>query len=59
MFDECNQKSNDILNGMCMAPDRILAERQEFQKLFRVKRGIIEITKRAPESVTVHKLSHK
>ena len=45
-----NQKSNDLLNGMWMAPDRTLAERQEYQRLFTVKRGIAEITKRSPES---------
>ena len=54
-----NQKSNELLNGMWMAPDRTLAERQEYQRLFTVKRGIVEITKRAPESVIVHKPSRK
>ena len=48
-----------MLNGMYIALDRTLAERQEFQKLFIVKRNIVEITKQAPESVIVYKPSRK
>ena len=54
-----NQKSNDLLNGMWMALDRTLAERSEYPRLFTVNRGIVEITKRAPESLIVHEPSRK
>ena len=50
-----NRKSNELLNGMWIAADRTLAERQEYLNMFTIKRGIVEVTKRAPESVTVHK----
>ena len=50
-----NQKAILSMEGLWMSPDRPLEDCLKYQRLFKVKRGIIEATKRPGDEIVVDK----
>ena len=54
-----NQKAIVSMESLWMSPDKPLEDRLKYQRLFKVKRGIIETTQRQCDEIVINKPPHK